>query len=64
MLTAASQVKSQYSHEMADVVGRVAALWPVIEQMLSRTGTAGLTYGIIYKGDIVHTENFGYRDVV
>ena len=48
---------------MDAVIHRLMALRSVIEEMLSRTGPAGLTYGIIYEGDVVHTENFGYRDV-
>ena len=48
---------------MEPIVNRVTALRLVIEEMLARTGTAGLTYGIIYQGEVVHTEHFGYRDI-
>ena len=39
------------------------ALKPVIDEIATRSGTAGLTYGIIYRGTMLHTDSFGYRDV-
>jgi CubicO group peptidase (beta-lactamase class C family) len=35
---------------------------PSIQQILSTSGTVGLSYGIIHRGAIVHTDNFGFRD--
>ncbi len=48
---------------MEGIVKRVSSLRPTIEKIMSRTGTAGLTYGVIYRGDIIHIDNFGHRDV-
>lgn len=48
---------------MDGIVKKLVSLGPTIEEMMSRTGTAGLTYGVIHHGDIIHTQNFGYRDV-
>ncbi|KIM98635.1 hypothetical protein OIDMADRAFT_202404 [Oidiodendron maius Zn] len=48
---------------MDHIIKRLALLRPTIEEMMSRTGTAGLTYGVVHHGEIIHTENFGYRDV-
>jgi CubicO group peptidase (beta-lactamase class C family) len=52
-----------FSQTMEGIVKRLASLRPTIEEMVSLSGTAGLTYGVIYRGHIIHTENFGYRDV-
>ncbi|KAF2250939.1 beta-lactamase/transpeptidase-like protein [Trematosphaeria pertusa] len=51
------------SKKMEAVVKRLAALRPAIEEMLSLTGTAGLTYGGVYRSEVIHIENFRYRDV-
>ena len=40
---------------------RLMSLRPAIEDILARTGTAGLTYGIICRDDVVHTGNFGVQ---
>jgi CubicO group peptidase (beta-lactamase class C family) len=48
--------------EINGIVHRVSALRPAIEEILSSTGTAGLNYGIIHGGEVVHVENFGLRD--
>ena len=42
---------------------RLTSLRPAIEEIFARTGTAELTYGIIYRDNVVHTENFRYSDV-
>ena len=51
------------SPTMEAIDKRLTSLRSTIEEMMALTGTAGLTYGVIYRGDIVHTENFGFRDV-
>ena len=48
---------------MEKVIQRLISLTPTIREMMSITGTAGLTYGIIYRGELIHTRNFGYRDI-
>jgi CubicO group peptidase (beta-lactamase class C family) len=48
---------------MDTVVKRLAALRPTIEEIISRAGTAGLTYGVIHQGQVIYTDNFGYRNV-
>ncbi|KAJ4294335.1 hypothetical protein N0V90_008025 [Kalmusia sp. IMI 367209] len=45
-----------------ELVKRLAAVRPTIEEVLILTGTAGIKYGVIHRGYIVHTESFGYRD--
>lgn len=39
-----------------------AGIKPIIEEMLSVSGAVGLSYGILHRGKVVHTESFGYRD--
>lgn len=55
--------KDRSSRNMDALRNRLTSLRPAIEDILARTGTAGLTYGIIYRDDVMHTENFGYSDV-
>ncbi|KAJ8125495.1 hypothetical protein O1611_g8144 [Lasiodiplodia mahajangana] len=42
---------------------RLKAIRPQINQMMSIAGTAGLSYGVMLRGEVVIMENFGYRDV-
>ena len=42
---------------------RLTALRPILEEMMSLTGTAGAAYGVIYRGEVIYTTNIGYRDV-
>ena len=48
---------------MEVIVKRLTSLRPTIEEMMALTGTAGLTYGVVHHRDIIHTENFGFRNV-
>jgi CubicO group peptidase (beta-lactamase class C family) len=48
---------------MDTIRSRFLALRPEIEQIMTAAGVAGLTYGIFHQGQLVHTDNFGYRDV-
>lgn len=48
---------------MNGIVNRLTALRPNVEDIMSLTGSAGLTYGVIHQGEVIHTENFGYRDM-
>lgn len=41
---------------------RLETTRPIIEKILSLSGTVGLSYGILHEGKIVHTESFGLRD--
>ena len=41
---------------------RLESARPVIEKILSLSGTVGLSYGLLHEGKVVHTESFGFRD--
>lgn len=53
--------KDHSSRKMDALRNRLMSLRPAIEDILARTGTAGLTYGIICRDDGVHTGNFGVQ---
>ena len=48
---------------MESVVSRLKGVRPAIEEILATSGAVGLSYGIIHHGQVVHTEDFGYRDL-
>ncbi|KAL8834456.1 MAG: hypothetical protein Q9176_007480 [Flavoplaca citrina] len=47
---------------MSGLSQRLEATGPIIEKILSLSGTVGLSYGVLHKGKILHTRNFGFRD--
>ncbi|KAG4415579.1 hypothetical protein IFR04_011299 [Cadophora malorum] len=49
--------------DSAELQKRLSQQRSTIEEIVRLTGTAGLTYGVIQRGKVIHTENFGYRDV-
>ncbi|KAJ5396787.1 D-aminoacylase [Penicillium cosmopolitanum] len=42
---------------------RLQASIPIIEEIRSITGNAGLSIGVLHKGEVIFRENLGYRDV-
>lgn len=49
--------------KMDDLSGRLAALKPKIEKLMSIGGTPGVSIGVIHQGNTVFFGNYGYRDV-
>lgn len=47
---------------MTDLAKRVAALGPMIEQLMSIGGTAGLSLVILHQGKPIYYANYGFRD--
>ena len=41
---------------------RLESARPLIEEILSLSGTVGLSFGLVHEGKVVHTESFGLRD--
>ncbi|KAI0860086.1 beta-lactamase/transpeptidase-like protein [Xylaria cubensis] len=39
------------------------ALGPLLEQLLDITATPGISVGVLHHGEVIHTANYGYRDV-
>ena len=52
-----------HTAKMGDLKERLAALNPTIQELMKIAGTAGLSLGILYKGEPIYHANFGYRDV-
>ncbi|KAF2106294.1 beta-lactamase/transpeptidase-like protein [Lophiotrema nucula] len=44
------------------IASRFIAARPTIQKILSSAGTVGLSYGVLHHGEVVHVDNFGYRD--
>ncbi|KAL1599462.1 hypothetical protein SLS60_007265 [Paraconiothyrium brasiliense] len=47
---------------MTDVKPQLEALRPEIENILSLSGSPGLSLGVLHKGSIIHTAHFGRRN--
>ena len=47
---------------MNTLTQRLEKTRPVIERILSLSGTVGLSYGLVHEGSVVHTGSFGLRD--
>lgn len=47
---------------MEPVVARLRSVTPIIESIMSISGTVGLTYGVLHEGKVIHQQSFGYRD--
>ena len=47
---------------MDTLTQRLESAGPVIERILSLSGTVGLCYGLLHEGKVVHTKSFGFRD--
>ncbi|KAL8741689.1 MAG: hypothetical protein Q9190_005729 [Brigantiaea leucoxantha] len=45
------------------LVTRLEALRNIITQICSISGTPGLSLGVLHNGEIIHSANFGYRDI-
>lgn len=41
---------------------RLESARPVLERILSLSGTVGLSYGLVHEGKVAHTKSFGLRD--
>ena len=48
---------------MKDIVESLRALNSAITRICSISGTPGVSVGVLHHGNIIHTANFGYRDV-
>ena len=48
---------------MEDIARRLIALRPVTKELMSIAGTAGLSLGVLHCGEIIYSDNFGFRDV-
>ncbi|PSN69364.1 beta-lactamase/transpeptidase-like protein [Corynespora cassiicola Philippines] len=48
---------------MEKTVKRLKAVRLTIEEMLALARKAGLTYGVVYRVQVIHRDKFGYRDV-
>ncbi len=48
---------------MDDLNARLSALHPTIKELMSIGGTAGLSLGVVHNDELVHTANFGSRDL-
>lgn len=46
-----------------DILTNLQALQPVIQEILSISGSPGARVGILHRGKVIYTEGFGYRDV-
>ncbi|KAL8807105.1 MAG: hypothetical protein Q9182_000938 [Xanthomendoza sp. 2 TL-2023] len=47
---------------MKAVAQRLKNARPIIEKIMSLSGTVGLSYGVLHEGSVVHTASFGFRD--
>lgn len=45
------------------VAHRLKALGPTIVEICRVSGTAGVSLGVLHKNEMIHIENYGYRDV-
>lgn len=45
------------------LVRQLQGLGPTIEEICAVAGTPGLSLGVAYKGEIIHTANFGFQDI-
>ena len=41
----------------------LAKLEQMIAEICAISGTPGLSYGVLHEGQVLHTGNYGYRDV-
>lgn len=48
---------------MASLIERLQALSPTITEICRISGTPGLSLGVLHQGEVVYTDNFGYRNV-
>ncbi len=48
---------------MDKVVQRLTALGPTIVEICRVSGTPGVSVGVLHQNEIIHVDNFGYRDV-
>lgn len=48
--------------ELEAIAARLIAARPAIQQILAAAGTVGLSYGVVHGGEVVHVDNFGFRD--
>jgi CubicO group peptidase (beta-lactamase class C family) len=48
---------------MAATVKRLEALAPRIEELASIAGTVGVSLGVLHHNEVIHTANYGYRDL-
>ncbi|MCJ1310191.1 hypothetical protein MMC25_003852 [Agyrium rufum] len=44
-------------------IKRLVVLRPMVEELMAIAETARLAYGISYRGEIIHSETFGYCNV-
>ena len=51
------------AEELSLAVRRLVAARLINEHMLYICGTVGLSYGVIHQGEVVHMDNFGFRDL-
>lgn len=49
--------------ELELIVSRLKGIRPTIEEILSIAGSVGLSYGVVHNGNMVHVDNFGYRNL-
>jgi CubicO group peptidase (beta-lactamase class C family) len=47
---------------MSEFEERLRGLHPTIEKILSISGSAGASIGILHNGKVAHTDNFRFRD--
>jgi CubicO group peptidase (beta-lactamase class C family) len=47
---------------MSELEERLRGLHPTIEKILSISGSAGASIGILHNGKVAHIDNFGFRD--
>lgn len=47
---------------MEAIRSRLLAVRPEIEKIMSAAGVAGLSYGVVHRGRLVHVDNFGYMN--
>lgn len=47
----------------SDITERLIALGPLINEICTIAGVPGLSLGVSYKGETIHSVNYGYKDV-
>lgn len=48
---------------MADLTDRLRDLGPSIANICPSSNAAGVSYGVLHHGEVIHTAGYGYRDV-
>jgi CubicO group peptidase (beta-lactamase class C family) len=48
---------------MSEISQRLKVLDPVIGDLISISGTIGLSYGVLHLGTILHAASFGHRNL-